>query len=70
MNKLAEFRNKIGISQLQLAQELNCGQGRISNYELGTRTPSLAISRKLVEALNKFGANVSIDDVFPPENRQ
>ncbi|OOH91877.1 transcriptional regulator [Pasteurellaceae bacterium 15-036681] len=68
MNKISEVRKRVSVTQAQLAEVLDFGQGRIANYELGTRTPSLATARKIVEALNRFGAEVTIDDVFPPEN--
>ncbi|EFM88779.1 HTH-type transcriptional regulator [Actinobacillus pleuropneumoniae] len=55
---------------MELANEIGITQGALGHYEQGRRKPSLAMSRKLVEALNKFGANVSIDDVFPPENEK
>lgn len=66
MNKIAQVRKDLGITQVQLALKLGCGQGRIANYELGIRVPSLATARKIVTALNSFGANLSVDDVFPP----
>lgn len=41
--------------------------GAIGHYESGRRHPDLRMCRQLVEALNSFGANVQLDDVFPPE---
>ncbi|WP_427838888.1 helix-turn-helix transcriptional regulator [Actinobacillus pleuropneumoniae] len=70
MNKILIFRKEIGLTQMELANEIGITQGALGHYEQGRRKPSLAMSRKLVEALNKFGANVSIDDVFPPENKK
>ncbi|MDH2923961.1 putative transcriptional regulator [Nicoletella semolina] len=70
MNKIIIFRKKIGLTQTELASAINITQGALGHYEQQRRNSSLAMARKLVEALNKFGANVSIDDVFPPENKQ
>ncbi|MCT8548666.1 helix-turn-helix transcriptional regulator [Glaesserella parasuis] len=65
MNNLAKVRESVGITQKQLADQLGFGQPRIANYETGSRTPSLADARRIVSALNKFGATTSLDDVFP-----
>ncbi|MDA3979548.1 helix-turn-helix transcriptional regulator [Gallibacterium sp. AGMB14963] len=68
MNNLSKIRKSLGITQKQLATAFGCNQSRIANYESGHRVPSLANARKIVDALNCFGANVSIDDVFPLQN--
>lgn len=68
MNNIAKIREKLGITQRQLAISLGWKQGRIGNYETGIRTPSLKTSRQIVSALNQLGANVVLDDVFPAEN--
>ncbi|QNS16215.1 helix-turn-helix transcriptional regulator [Mannheimia bovis] len=68
MNKIAEIRNRLGVSQAQLAVQIGWGQPRIANYETGNRTPSVYVAQKIVEGLNSLGANVRIDDVFPVGN--
>ncbi|HDR0632278.1 helix-turn-helix transcriptional regulator [Pasteurella multocida] len=68
MNKIAQIRNKLGITQSQLAEKIGWGQPRIANYEAGIRMPSLAVAQEIVKALNAFGADTSIDDVFPAKN--
>lgn len=65
MNNLAKVRENIGITQKQLANQLGYGQPRIANYETGSRTPSLAETRRIVSALNRLGATTTLDDVFP-----
>lgn len=67
MNNLAKARESVGITQKQLGACLGWGQSRIANYENNKRIPSLADSRKIVEALKSFGATVSVDSVFPPD---
>lgn len=70
MNRIADIRSGCDISQAQLAHKLDWSQGRISNYETGTRTPGLADSRRIVNALNDLGADCTLDDVFPvPEQK-
>ncbi|MAC99690.1 MAG: transcriptional regulator [Pseudomonadales bacterium] len=67
MNRIAEIRNRAGLSQAQLIGKLGWSQGRVSNYESGTRTPGLEESRCIVDALNSLGASCTLDDVFPRE---
>ncbi|CAI1138861.1 MULTISPECIES: helix-turn-helix domain-containing protein [Serratia] len=67
MNNIAEQRNKLGITQSQLASACNMGKSRIANYEIGIRTPGLQDCRVIVSALNNLGAKCLLDEVFPPE---
>lgn len=41
----------------------------IGHWESGRRFPDLKTCRALVACLNKLGAKVSLDDVFPPEHK-
>ncbi|HBE9079122.1 TPA: helix-turn-helix transcriptional regulator [Serratia fonticola] len=68
MRNLRDIRESLKISQTSLAEMVGCSQGAIGHYETGRRTPSLSMCRALVAALNKSGAHVEIDDVFPPES--
>lgn len=67
MNKIADFRKSVNVTQAQLAEKIGWTQPRIANYESGFRTPSLKDGRKIVRALNTFGISVSFDDVFPDD---
>ena len=40
--RLAELRNNKGISQYELATQMNLSRGQIANYEQGTREPDFA----------------------------
>ncbi|HBC2003299.1 TPA: helix-turn-helix transcriptional regulator [Citrobacter freundii] len=67
MSNLRTTREAAKVSQTALAKKVGCTQGAIGHYESGRRQPDLKTCRKLVEALNEFGAKVQLDDVFPPE---
>ncbi|WP_407082820.1 helix-turn-helix domain-containing protein [Raoultella ornithinolytica] len=45
MNNIATERQKLGISQAQLAKALNWGRSRLSNYEANLREPGLTECR-------------------------
>lgn len=68
MNKIKHYRMAAGLTQEELAQAAGQGgQSTISNYESGYRTPDLSACRAITAALVSHGADVSLDDVFPPD---
>lgn len=69
MCHLRKIRKTINVSQALLAQKIGCSQGAIGHYENKRRKPDLETCRMLVRALKEFGAQVELDDVFPPEPR-
>jgi putative transcriptional regulator len=69
MSNLRKIRKAIPVSQSVLADLVGCTQGAIGHYESGRRTPDLGTCRQLVSALNNLGADVQLDDVFPPNRR-
>ncbi len=69
MSNLRKYRESLNISQTTLAKAVGCTQGAIGHWESGRRFPDLKTCRALVACLNKLGAKVSLDDVFPPEHK-
>lgn len=67
MNNIAIERQKLGLSQSQLAEALGWGRSRLSNYEADLREPGLSECRTIVETLNALGADCTLDSVFPTE---
>lgn len=65
MNRIKEFRESAAISQASLYRALGWSQGRLSNYEQGTRKVGLDEARLVVAALCSMGVSCTIDDVFP-----
>ncbi|MGJ0580828.1 helix-turn-helix transcriptional regulator [Xenorhabdus bovienii] len=67
MNKLRLYREQFGLTQSELAVHVGCTRGAICHYETGRRKIDLTLCRKFVEIFNSNGANVSLDDIFPPK---
>lgn len=70
MSALRNIRTAAKITQQQLAEELGLTQAAIGHYEKGRRQPKLAEARRLVAALNKLGAECTLEGVFPPEQEE
>lgn len=51
-NRLRKFRKNQGMTQVQLAELVGCGQGLISFYERGERHPTVHIAIRLACALD------------------
>ena len=68
MSNMKTIREKVGITQAALAKTVGLTQGAIAHYENDRRKPGLEECRRIVDALNSYGADVTLDDVFPPMN--
>ncbi|EMZ5446387.1 helix-turn-helix transcriptional regulator [Providencia stuartii] len=67
MNKISQYRKKLGLTQSDLAKNLGCSKSSLGHYETGRRKVDLDVCRQLVSFFNENGINVTIDDVFPPK---
>lgn len=70
MNHIKELRCELGMTQGVLASALGVTQGAITHYENNRRTPDIDMCRGIVSVFNKNGANVTLDDVFPPKEQK
>jgi len=70
-NRIKEMRESINLSQRALAEGIvhiaGVGESAIGNYENQTRKPDLSICRAITAFFVSRGLNVTLDDVFPPE---
>lgn len=66
MSNMKHIRVSLGLTQAILAGDVELTQSAIAHYENGRRSPGLDECRRIVRALNSYGARVTLDDVFPP----
>ncbi|MEX1669118.1 helix-turn-helix domain-containing protein [Zhongshania guokunii] len=68
MNRIAEHRKQVGLTQLQAAKLAGWGQSRWSSYETGARTPDASDIKKILAVLVQFDKNVNFEVLFLNEN--
>lgn len=71
-NRIRKFREELGISQKQLAEQIGVSNSRISNWEQGINRPDADILVKLCTALNVspsslLGVKLSTDELTEQE---
>ena len=59
MKHVRECREKLGLTQQDLAQKVGLSQETISQYEIGTRVPNINVAREIAEALHE-----PLDNIF------
>jgi DNA-binding XRE family transcriptional regulator len=68
-----QIRSKIGMTQAQLANQLSISDKAVSAYEMGNRTPSVSVGRKLIKVARyrgikkKNGQPFVLHDLYPEE---
>lgn len=68
-NRIKTFREAIGLSQKELAENSNCSISAIGNYEIFYRYPQPQIQINIYNALKKNGSKCSFSDVFPDAHK-
>lgn len=58
-NKIKEYRERLGMSQEQLAQKSSVGRSTISEAESGAHIPTLEAALRLAQALE-----TTVDNLF------
>ncbi len=64
MNAFTQIRQRLGISQAAIAEELGCTQGNVSFYEVRDQTVPPEIARKLIGACAARGLAISFDHIY------
>ncbi len=53
MNNISKYRNKKGLTQSELAEELNVTSGAVGMWETGKRVPNLEMAKEIADYFNK-----------------
>ncbi len=59
------IRISLGLTQAELAKEINSSQAAISEYEGGVKIPSLKVAQKLIKLARAKKIKVTLMDIFP-----
>lgn len=68
MNNIRAFRERIGITQSDLAKAVGCTRGAICHYETERRGMDIHLCRIFIAAFKEHGVELSLDDLFPPRD--
>lgn len=66
MNNIKFLRDQSGITQTKLGELMGVSKQCVCNYEKNLSQPPFARVRAAINAVNKMGHQVTIDDVYPP----
>lgn len=66
MNNIKSIRDRLGLTQTELAQALDMTQGNVSFYERGQMVPP-NIASKLIDFAHTRGCCITFNDVYMPE---
>lgn len=65
MNRIREFRRKMGLTQIELSNVLNTSQGSLSGYETGRIEPDMDMMMKMAQFFN-----TTLDDLFGTDGNE
>lgn len=60
----AEFLKSKGITQADLARQLNCERNNVNIWFCGSHSPKVSTLMKLTNALNELGAKTNYNEVY------
>lgn len=61
------LRNRLGMTQVQFANELKVTQGNVSLWETDVKNPSVPVSYKIIKLAKSKGVIVSLEYIRPEE---
>ena len=64
LNKLKEYRSKVGISQDELAKKVNVSQTSMALYESGQRTPRFDVAVQIFKELKKVNKKITFFELW------
>lgn len=64
MNAIKDIRDKLGLTQNELAAKLEMTQGNVGHYEKGIQDVPVRVAKKLVSIAKANGLDMSLDDFY------
>lgn len=64
MNNVREIRNRLDMSQADLASAIGVTQGNVSHIEQGRQVLMPAHAKRLIEIASERGVKISFDDIY------
>ncbi|HID8404590.1 TPA: helix-turn-helix transcriptional regulator [Serratia marcescens] len=65
MSNLKSLRAQFKVTQKKLAEDIGHSPSSVGHYESGRRTPDVSTCHLITAAFSKYGAKVTIEDIFP-----
>ena len=66
---LAAFRKGLGLTQEQIAPELEVSRGAVAMFETGAARPSVETAWRYIELAEAHGIMIRLEDIFPRNGR-
>ena len=68
LNMIKNIRKQLGLTQIELAKELNTTQGQISHLEVGRISVSKDFADLIINIAARNGIKVTYNDIFSEPN--
>jgi putative transcriptional regulator len=69
MNTIKAIRERLGVTQAELAKKMGCTQGNVGHYERGQTVPPDA-AKRLIDYAGSLGHTITFNDIYMPELAQ
>lgn len=70
MNNLKSIRDRLGVSQVALAEAIGMSQGNISHCECGRQELMPDAARRLILFAKERGHDLTFDDVYVSDGKE
>ncbi len=64
MSNALLIRKRLGMTQEELAEKLNCTQGNVSHYESRGQSIPPDVAKRLIKVADERGVPLSFDDIY------
>jgi len=64
MSNIKTIRDRLGITQTELAEGIGCSQGNVGHYETRGQTMPPGVAKRLISFAASLGHPVSYEDIY------